>query len=300
VLTSLGLISEAALADALSKFLDAPLVGAEDFPDEPVLPGALSPRFLKAHCMVPLSATVDALVLATAEAIPNETIDAVRYSTGRTVALRVATRSAVAEAHERLYGQGAAARRAAARGEGPGDGPGAAGRRPGAAPTVAGEENGGGVPGRAEATLADAERLKDLASEAPVIRLVNRWLAEAMELRASDIHIQPGSDAIKLRFRVDGLLRDMETPESRLGPAVASRIKIMARLDIAERRLPQDGKFRMAVKGREIDVRVSTIPTVHGESIVLRILDKDQAPLDFAGLGFAGDVLDGVARRLGG
>ena len=133
----------------------------------------------------------------------------------------------------------------------------------------------GEIDTREEAVDADdVAHLKDMASEAPVIRLVNLILGHALELRASDIHIEPFENRLILRYRVDGVLHEGESPPRRLSAAVISRIKIMANLDIAERRLPQDGRIRLRIEGRELDLRVSTVPTMHGESLVMRILDK--------------------------
>ena len=136
----------------------------------------------------------------------------------------------------------------------------------------------------------DAERLRDLASEAPVIRLVNQLITRAVETRASDIHIEPFEDRLRVRYRYDGVLHEAEHPPPRLHAAVISRIKIMARLDIAERRLPQDGRIKLSVRGQEIDFRVSTIPSLHGETVVLRILDRSAVEFDYAKLGFAPEI----------
>ncbi len=132
----------------------------------------------------------------------------------------------------------------------------------------------------------DIGHLKDLASEAPIIKLVNLLISRALGSRASDIHIEPFEDELKVRYRIDGVLHDIETAPKRLQAAVVSRIKIMARLNIAERRLPQDGRIRLKVDGREIDLRVSTIPILHGESVVMRILDKESIVIDLDLLGF--------------
>ena len=140
--------------------------------------------------------------------------------------------------------------------------------------------------------------LKDLASEAPVIRLVNLVLTKALESRASDIHIEPFENRLIVRYRIDGVLHEVESPPRRLSAAVISRVKIMASLDIAERRLPQDGRIKLRIQGKEIDLRVSTIPTMHGESVVMRILDKGGVPLDFASLGFDGQALERFIKAL--
>jgi general secretion pathway protein E len=144
----------------------------------------------------------------------------------------------------------------------------------------------------------DAERLKDLASEAPLIRLVNQLISRAVETRASDVHVDPFEDRLRIRYRYDGVLHEIEAPPRRLQQAIVSRIKIMAMLDIAERRLPQDGRIKLAVRGNEIDLRVSTVPSLHGESVVLRILDRSAVDLDFAKLGLGEDVSRPLCRLL--
>ena len=125
-----------------------------------------------------------------------------------------------------------------------------------------------------------------MASEAPVIRLVNAMIADAVEKRASDIHIEPFEKEFRIRFRVDGVLFNQEPPPRELKAAIISRLKLMAKLNIAERRLPQDGRIKIKVLGREVDLRVSTLPTLYGESVVMRLLDRS-----------AGDFYD--LRRLG-
>jgi general secretion pathway protein E len=149
-----------------------------------------------------------------------------------------------------------------------------------------------------EPTEEDAERLKDLASEAPVIRLVNQLIARAVETHASDVHIEPFEDRLRVRYRYDGVLHEIDPPPARLSAAVISRVKIMARLDIAERRLPQDGRIRLTVRGQEIDFRVSTVPSLYGESVVLRVLDRTAVEFDFSKLGLAREIREGVERAL--
>jgi general secretion pathway protein E len=132
----------------------------------------------------------------------------------------------------------------------------------------------------------EVDRLKDLARDAPVIRLVQDLINRAIAAHASDIHLEPSERALHVRLRLDGLLRELEPQPKELAAAVVSRVKVMAGLDIAERRLPQDGRIRVTVQGKEIDFRVATTPTLHGESVVLRILDRQDVALDFAALGF--------------
>ena len=137
----------------------------------------------------------------------------------------------------------------------------------------------------------DVGHLKDLASEAPIIRLVNMFITRAVESRASDIHVEPFEDEMKVRYRIDGVLHDIESTPKRLQAAIVSRIKIMAKLNIAERRLPQDGRIRLRVGENELDLRVSTIPVLYGESVVMRILRKEGIVIDLDLLGFGQETL---------
>ena len=200
------------------------------------------------------------------------TIGAFRMVTGRDIKPVVAIPSELEAAMERLYGAGKSAL-----GQIVGD-----------------------VETRADdvAFDADVQQLKDLASEAPVIRMVSLIITNALEMRASDIHIEPFENRLIVRYRVDGVLHEVESPPRRLSAAVISRVKIMANLDIAERRLPQDGRIRLRVQGKEIDLRVSTVPTMHGESVVMRILDKGGVALDFNRLGFEEDTLAAFMKVL--
>lgn len=137
----------------------------------------------------------------------------------------------------------------------------------------------------------DVGHLQDLASEAPIIRLVNMIVTRAVESRASDIHIEPYADELKIRYRIDGVLHDIELIPKKLQAAIFSRIKIMAKLNIAERRLPQDGRIKLKVGGLEIDIRVSTIPVLYGESLVMRLLHQAGILIDMEQLGFPPDTL---------
>jgi general secretion pathway protein E len=199
------------------------------------------------------------------------TVKAVRLAAGRPVLPWVAVPSELAAAIARICGTAA--------------GKGLAGL------------NGGNALAAAPAR-EDVRRLSDFASEEPVIRYVNWLIGHAATSRASDIHIEASADRIAQRLRVDGQLRDIAPPPSGLHDNIVSRIKIMALLNIAERRLPQDGRFRVVVEGREIDLRVSIVPTLHGESLVLRLLDRDYAPLDLAALGFNPELRHRLTRLL--
>jgi general secretion pathway protein E len=162
------------------------------------------------------------------------------------------------------------------------------------------EENATETDAGADAPLEeDAERLKDLASEAPVIRLVNLLITRAVETQASDIHIEPFEDRLRVRYRYDGVLHEAEAPPRHLAAAITSRIKIMARLDIAERRMPQDGRIKMAVRGQDVDFRVSTIPSLYGETVVLRVLDRAAVVFDYARLGLSPALVAKLESALG-
>jgi general secretion pathway protein E len=263
VLTRLGLISEQDLAKAFATFLSLPLTLADQFPDTAILPDKLNPGFLKSAQIIPLFEAEDGLHVATVHPLDAETIDAVRFASDGPVRLHVCQASDFDAAFERLYG----------------------GDRPGLNQLLARSESA-----TSEEANDDIDRLKDIASEAPVIRLVNLLIARAVEARASDIHIEAMASELRIRYRIDGMLQAVPSPPHRLAAAVVSRVKIMAKLNIAERRLAQDGRISMAVRGRDIDLRVATTPTIHGESVTLRILDRAHLDLDFASLGFDDDV----------
>ncbi len=145
---------------------------------------------------------------------------------------------------------------------------------------------------------AEIGHLRDMAREAPIIQLVNLLISRAIEIGASDIHLEPFENQFRIRYRKDGVLFNAESPPKGLEPAVLSRLKIMARMDIAERRLPQDGRFRLKFQGRDIDFRVSTLPNLFGESMVIRILDRERVILDLKGLGFPPDTLEQFDRLI--
>lgn len=262
LLVKLGLVSELDVAEALARVLALPLISAKDFPDQPLLDGALSIKFLKDSHVLPLAETDSSIELAMADPLDDFAASAVSAATGRLIQRRVAVPADIEKALERLYGRSGSALSEIV--------------------DTLGEGEGGGD---------DAERLKDMASEAPVIRFVNQVIGRAVEARASDIHIEPFESKLRVRYRIDGILQEVETPPGRLTAAIVSRVKIMSKLNIAERRLPQDGRIKLAIRGKEVDFRISTVPTMHGESVVMRILDRGGAVFDFAALGIDEAVL---------
>ena len=271
VLTRLGLVTDVALAGVLSQLLEIPLAQARDYPDVALFAKALQPAFLKANRLLPLSDGVDGVAFATADPFNAEALTALSYLLERPIALRMAPAGELDRRIERLYGP----------------------KDP--------KENSNtfAVPAQSDdAGAEDVRRLEDMASEAPVIKLVHNLIAKAVEAQASDIHIEPREDSIRVRYRIDGVLHTAETLPLSVRAALSSRVKIMAQLNIAERRLPQDGRIKITVRGHEIDLRVSTMPTLNGESVVLRILDRSSVNLEFPALGFSGAGLDGFERLL--
>lgn len=263
ILVKLGMVVEQDMSQALARQFGMPLVQANEYPETPVYKELLSPKFLKQHKVMPLSDGPMGLIIALVNPQDEFARDAISMAIGdKAVISWVATASEWEAAYERLYGEGKS--------------------------LMGGMADDYGNEGQTD--LDDIEKLKDLASEAPVIRLVNLLITRAVESRASDIHIEPFENLLKIRYRVDGVMREVESPPSRLCPAVISRVKIMSKLNIAERRLPQDGRIQVRAHGKEIDLRVSTLPTMYGESVVMRILDKESVVLDFKQLGYTTEI----------
>ncbi|HLY44319.1 MAG TPA: GspE/PulE family protein [Stellaceae bacterium] len=267
IMTRLGMIDEREMAVTLAEFCALPLARSTDYPLAPVCSVTLSDEFIERARVLPLKDTLEGLALAMSDPSDHYTIKAVRIAAGKPVLPWVAVPSELAAAQQRLYGLGSGGADRAA-----------------AAPAAAARE--------------DLRRLNDSASDEPVIRYVNWLVGHAAAARASDIHIEASADRVALRLRIDGLLRDVPPPPAGLNDNIVSRLKVIAGLNMAERRLPQDGRFRMVVEGREIDLRVSCVPTLHGESVVLRLLDRMHAPLDLAELGFGPALRDGLAALL--
>ncbi len=263
LMTRLGLVSERDAAEALAEVMKLPLLAAKECPDAPPPNVQVSTRFLKQYHVVPIGEDEQHVSLLVAEPQDPYPAEAMRLATGKNVQVRVGLRSEIDDLIERYYGSGRSAMG-----------------------TIV--ENLSDDATRSE---DDVEHLRDLASEAPVIRLVNLVIQRAVEARASDIHIEPFENRLKVRYRIDGVLEEVESPPASSTAAVISRVKIMAKLNIAERRLPQDGRIMLRVQGKELDLRVSTVPTSYGESVVMRILDRESVVLDFHKLGFTDQFL---------
>jgi len=258
LLIKLSVCSEKNVAEAIAQVCDKELATVDEYPEDPPLEDKVSARFFKEYRVVVIQENMGEVVVAIVDPTEIFAIDALQLACKKKIRVRIGVLSEIDMAIEKQFGSGKS------------------------------------LMGQIIENLEvddvsddDIEQLKDLASEAPVIRIVNLIMQRALEYRASDVHIEPFEQQLNIRLRVDGVLQDMEAPPVTSTAAVISRIKIMAKLNIAERRLPQDGRIKTQVQGKELDLRVSTIPTMHGESIVIRILDKENIVLDFKTLGFS-------------
>jgi general secretion pathway protein E len=265
-LVSSGLLTEEEVRSNLEEYFGIPFAAKEDFPQEPVLINHLSVQFMKESKFIPARLNDRELTVIMSNPLDYYAIDAIRLATNREVRVLAGRENEILWAIDQFYGTGSTSMEKII-------------------------EDIDGIPEYVPEDEENVEHLRDMASEGPVIRLVNLVISRAIEVRASDIHFEPFEDQFRVRYRIDGVLHDVEAPPKRFQAAVVSRIKIMAKLNIAERRLPQDGRIMLRVKGKEIDFRVSTVPTIYGESIVLRILDKSSIMLDIDKLGFPEDTL---------
>ncbi len=257
LIPKLGLLEEKALAQRVADWLGLPVLSAADVPAEALLKDRLNGSFLRAQGLLPVAIRDGRLWVAASDPLSEFTRKALELAAGLPVLFIAGTASEIESALRRLYEEGSEEADALPAG-------------------------GDGGAGHDE----DLQRLKDMAAEAPVIRYVNRLFQQAAGKRASDIHLEPFQGVLRVRLRVDGHLQEIEPPPSALAAAILSRVKLLARLNIAERRLPQDGRIRTVIKGKTMDVRVSTVPALHGESVVMRLLDKTAVSFDFLDLGF--------------
>ena len=257
ILVRLGLCEEKALAQTVASLLGLPLLGSEDLSECDFRSNKLNLPFLRDARVLPLAETGTAVTVAAVDPFNGFTAQALRLAFSKPIAFVVAAASQIDDGLARLY------------------------------PTASSGSAADGIAAAAgDVTDTDIVRLRESASEAPIVRFVERLIARAVDARASDIHIEPLERRLRVRIRVDGMLNDEDPAPLSSAPAIVSRIKILANLDIAERRLPQDGAIKMNVRGREIDFRVATSPVVHGEAVVVRILDRDRVRLDLSDLGF--------------
>jgi general secretion pathway protein E len=269
LLVQLGFVGERDLAEAIAETTGWPLAMKEDYLDALGDDVSVSVDFLRQHHAVPLRSSGDRVEVALADPGDGFVLEALKLALGRPVTLRIGLISDIQAALSRHF------------------------------PTTdESEPLAASESPRAGSEADEIAHLRDMASEAPVIRRVNELISRALESRASDIHIEPFEHEVSVRYRIDGALRAIGLPRGVSPAAIISRVKVMANLNIAERRLPQDGRIKLRVEGREVDMRISTVPTLHGESVVLRLLDRGDVTLDFAALGFEGDTLQRFKQLL--
>src|SRR6185436_17782876 len=269
VLIRLDLLREEQLTEFLSKQYGLQAITLSQLDVDPDVVELVSSQLARKYEVLPIKRTGNQLTLAMADPTNVFALDDVAFMTGLTVVPVVASQGAIRQAIDRLYEAqtGGLAEVLSEMASAGGD-----------VEVVEGEEE--------QWAKADIFELKESADEAPVVRLISMILVDAIRRGASDIHLEPYEKVFRVRFRIDGVLHEIMTPPKRLEAALTSRVKIMSNLDIAERRLPQDGRIKLRYNQREIDFRVSTLPTIFGEKTVMRILDKDALQLDLALLGF--------------
>lgn len=270
LLVQLGFVAERDLAATVAQELGVALAQPDDYRTPPDCIDQLSMEFLKRNHLMPIAESPEAVNVAMADPSDAYLLQALQLALGKPVRPVAAVSADIQSALQTMQGRDDDTIGALA----------------------------GGFADSMDADLDDIEHLKDMASEAPVIRMVNHLIARALDMRASDIHIEPFEGSLTVRYRVDGVLREMNAPPAASAAAVISRVKVMSNLNIAERRLPQDGRIKVRIEGREVDMRISTIPTMHGESVVMRLLDQGGVPLDFVKLGFEGAVLSQFEKLL--
>ncbi|MGK6317748.1 GspE/PulE family protein [Neorhizobium sp. DT-125] len=253
IIRELGILPETAIATEMARFLQVSTVATLRETENHELVERLGLDFASDKALVPRAIENGDLLLTVANPFDLDTIRAVRYFFELPLRLEIAPRSAIDE-YMRSVRQSA-------------------------------ERTDVAVELEAVADL-DLERLQDIARDAPVVKFVSRIIQKAVDEKATDIHIEPETDSMRVRFRRDGMLTSVENASHGLHAGVISRLKILARLNIAERRLPQDGRLRLAVRGQEIDFRLSVVPTIHGEAVVLRILDRETVRLELGALGY--------------
>jgi general secretion pathway protein E len=274
VLLDLGFMSQQDLYAVLSEQLSIARVDPTELQEIPFEASKLSSAFLKQYFIFPYRVDDGRMLVAMADPLDTDNRRAIEELVGKKVEVRLASEAEIGKALELSLGPGEGEESSASLQVG-----------------TEGEEWG------AEGT--DIEQLRDLASEAPVIRWVNQLIGRAVERRASDIHIEPFEKELRVRYRIDGILHEVQGPPRDLFTAVASRVKLMSKLNIAEQRLPQDGRIPFRVFGREIDLRVSTLPTLHGESVVMRLLDRSASErYTLSSLGFPESLLEKMESYL--
>jgi type IV pilus assembly protein PilB len=264
ILTKRGLVKEEDISRCLGEQYGIPYIDLDSQTIPPEVIGLIHPGIVQKHLVIPVAKAGTMLTMAMADPTNVFAVDDIKFMTSMKVELMVATESAIRRAIDRYYDSSESLQNVMA--------------------SI--EDAGMEVMEEQEDANPNLSDLKQAVEEAPVVKLVNLILAEAIKKGASDIHAEPYEKVFRVRFRIDGVLYEVMTPPMSLKNAIISRLKIMADLDISERRLPQDGRMKVKYKGREVDLRVSILPTLFGEKVVMRLLDKSNLKLDLSTLGF--------------
>jgi general secretion pathway protein E len=261
LVVELGFLSEEDLLPVLRDHFDIPMMSLKDVANTP-LPIELPPGigdFFKLARMVPVQIDGRELLVATTDPLDLSRLHALELAVGLRVKPVLAREKEIAARIEAMYSSTYA---------------------------VSGNPEATAQPIEGIGDEEDVAHLRDMASEVPVIRMVNQMLVRALESRASDVHIEPFENQLKIRYRIDGILHEIESPPRQLKAAIISRLKILAQLNIAERRLPQDGRIKTRLAGKDVDLRIATVPTLYGESVVIRLLERGQIFTQLDTLGF--------------
>ncbi|MBZ0170531.1 type II secretion system protein E [Candidatus Methylomirabilis lanthanidiphila] len=275
ILVKLGYVSEEAIASFLGRQYGVPSVDLSKTTVNPAILALIPAEVARKHLLIPLSQSGSILTVAMADPSDIVAIDEVRFITGHNIQPMVAPDASIRNALNRYYDTAGFARSLVR--------------------DLEEKELGVAGPERRGVDLAELYRATE---EAPVVKLVNLVLTDAINKGASDIHLEPYEKTFRIRFRLDGVLYEVMSPPLTLHAAVTSRIKIMARLDIAERRMPQDGRIKVKMRDRELDLRVSTVPTLFGEKVVMRLLDRANLELDMSKLGFEPEALSMFGKAI--
>jgi len=257
ILVELGYITESDVFGALGDQLGVPYVSLSFYSVDANVITLISEQFARQHKVIPLFRIGNSLTLGMADPLNLGVIDQVVRATGLEIEPSICSENDIAQAIDHYYG------------------------------TTSSMDEVIQVLGVEDVEKEeDTHNLAAMASDAPIVKLVNLMMAQAVKDRASDIHVEPEENLLRIRFRVDGVMREVYTQPRKLQGAIISRLKIMSSLDIAERRIPQDGLIQMIVEGKPIDLLVSTLPTAYGENVVMRILDKSNLRVKITDLGF--------------
>ena len=278
ILVELGFVTRSDLMIALSHGLGIPPMNLSRYKIDPAVIKLIPKRIAKNYKILPLSKIGDTLMLAVADPLNIFLLDDIKTLTGFKISPVIATEKDISEAQRQYYDENAYT----------------------AIEKIVGDMTDAGdvkvLERDMESSIQSSSELLKITQDAPVVKITNLLLAEGVNLRSSDILIEPLENELRVRYRIDGVLREGRRSPIALHNAVISRLKVMSNLDIAERRLPQDGRFKVKMYGREVDFRISVIPSSMGEKIALRILDKSQATLDIEKLGFDERSLDEIRR----